>query len=185
MENASKAIIMAGGILIGIIIVTIFVYEMTSMSTTAKQYDAEMARTQVLDFNSKIEVYFGESYIGNTHIGTRELTAQEVATLYSYVYEWNYGGEGHPSDIVELHLTGEGSLGIDSLSRFSIVNGTFTKLPIETFLNQFSRIIQGDEGTRGERLKGQTDYYFRCANPIYREGDGRICSFTVQSVKRQ
>lgn len=160
MENASKALIMAGGILIGMIIVSLFVYEMSYMSTTARAYEEEMARTQVLEFNSRFESYAYDSE-GNDE----KLKAQDIVTLYNYVQEWNYGGElneGHPSDLVEINFTTGWDL---KLTFTNIENKNDT---IENFLVKYP----------------EDTYYFTCTNLKYREPEGRIYSLTIKCNKK-
>lgn len=78
MENAAKALIIAGGVLIGIIIASIFTYEMMHMSENARVYHEQLELTQITEFNSQFQKYAG-----------KELRAQDVVTIYNYVNEWN------------------------------------------------------------------------------------------------
>lgn len=160
MENASKALIMAGGILIGMLILALFAFEMSNMSITAKAYEEEMARTQVLEFNSRFESYAYDSE-GNDE----KLKAQQVVTLYNYVQEWNTGGEvneGHPSDIIDMKF----GTAWDLKNTFNnIQNKTET---IEEFLLKYP----------------ESEYYFTCTNLGYREPDGRIYTLTIKCVKK-
>lgn len=86
MENASKALIMAAGILIGLIIATLFSYEMISMSQTARTFQEEMNKKSIASFNNKFEQYLG-----------RSLTAQQVVTIYNYIQKINneFDGENY------------------------------------------------------------------------------------------
>lgn len=78
MENASKALIMAAGILIGVLIAALFSYEMMSVSESAKEHQKQMNLKMVTEFNANFSKYT-----------EKKLTAQEVATIYNYVSEWN------------------------------------------------------------------------------------------------
>ena len=79
MENASKALIIAAGMLIGIIIASIFTYEMVHMTQNAEVYQKNLENTKIVEFNTQFEKYANK---GN-------ITAQEVITIYNYVIEWN------------------------------------------------------------------------------------------------
>ena len=57
MENATNGLIMAGSVLIGVIVLSLFVYLFSSMGTTAKEFQEEMDRTSVLKFNEPFEKY--------------------------------------------------------------------------------------------------------------------------------
>jgi len=160
MENASKALIMAGGILIGMLIMALFVYEIMNVSITAEAYDEKMARTQVLEFNSRFESYAFDSQ-GNEE----KLKAQDVATIYNFVQEWNYGGElneGHPSDLVNIEFGSAWNL---RLKFTNIKNKTDT---IENFLVDYP----------------ESEYEFTLTNLHYREPDGRIDSFRISCNKK-
>lgn len=78
MENASKALLMAAGILIGLIIASLFTYEMISMSETGRTFQKQIDQSVITEFNTNFEKYVAKN-----------LTAQEVVTIYNYVQEWN------------------------------------------------------------------------------------------------
>lgn len=79
MENLSKALLMAGGMLIGILIASLFVYEMLYFSGKAKEYYAEVEKVEVTKFNSEFEKYANKS----------EITAQDVVSISNYLRYWN------------------------------------------------------------------------------------------------
>ena len=57
MENASKALLMAGGILIALLILTLIVYLTTSTSRVANYQDERREAEQLSEFNRSYEVY--------------------------------------------------------------------------------------------------------------------------------
>ena len=64
MENASKALIIAGAILISIMIISLGVLLFTRMSSSAKNA-ANMDEQEVANFNSKITPYIGNNISGS------------------------------------------------------------------------------------------------------------------------
>ena len=64
MENASKALIIAGAILISIMIISLGVLLFTRMSSSAKNA-ANMDEQEIANFNSKITPYLGKSINGS------------------------------------------------------------------------------------------------------------------------
>ena len=78
MENASKALLIAAGVLIGLIIASIFVYEMVVMSENGRVYHEEIERVQVQEFNARFQKYSGKI-----------LDAQDVVTIMGFIDEWN------------------------------------------------------------------------------------------------
>ncbi len=57
MENASKALVIAASILIGLILLAIFFYELSYVSSTTKEINANMKRKEILEFNTQFEAY--------------------------------------------------------------------------------------------------------------------------------
>ena len=64
MENASKALIIAGSILIAIIIISLGIVVFNNMSGSV-QRNADLTEQQIASFNSKITPYLGESVSGS------------------------------------------------------------------------------------------------------------------------
>ena len=64
MENASKALIMAGSILITIIIISLGIMIFKNMSNSVNK-EASLTKQQIAAFNSKISPYLGESVSGS------------------------------------------------------------------------------------------------------------------------
>ena len=64
MENASKALIMAGAILIAIMIISLGILIFSKMGGSAKEM-ANMDEQEIAAFNSKITPYIGESVSGS------------------------------------------------------------------------------------------------------------------------
>ena len=145
MENASKALIMAGGILIGVIILTIFSYEMIFVGDISNNYERILAKSQAEEFNSQFEIFVSNE---------KKATAQEIATLYNFIYEWNYGESGHPNDIVKMEFKGTE---LSNFFRGSEPDKELRTDPdiIEKFLMKYS----------------DKKYYFRCTDIKYKAGD--------------
>lgn len=57
MENASKALLMAGGVLIAILILSLLVYMATTTSRLAEAQDEKTLAQQTAAFNSEYEAY--------------------------------------------------------------------------------------------------------------------------------
>lgn len=82
MENASKALIMAAGILIGILIASLFAYEMIEMTRVGKAYKQEIDQKNIDEFNARFAKYLGV-----------DLKAQDVVTLMGFIDEYNNQNE--------------------------------------------------------------------------------------------
>lgn len=123
MENASKALIMAGAILIAIIVISLGVLVFRNMSATVRQ-EANLDKQKKVAFNSKISPYLGENVSGsqlNTLVqlirtinatakfedekitvnGSREVTRYETGRFYKVEGKYNSMGL-----ITEITVTG-------------------------------------------------------------------------------
>ena len=69
MENASKALLMAGGILIAILIIALLVKSFTSVSTFQKSKLTEEEQAQLVAFNEQYTKYLGQ-YVYGTEVRT-------------------------------------------------------------------------------------------------------------------
>lgn len=76
MENASKALLMAGGILVGIIILSLMVTLFSSASIMTKEYDESRLNESVQRFNANFIKYVG-----------KDLTIHDVVTISNFAIE--------------------------------------------------------------------------------------------------
>ena len=79
MENASKALLIAGGVLIGILVLTFFVYIYQQMTGDAQEIYTALDRPEVSNFNQKFLNYEGRD----------DLTIQEVVTIVNMAKDNN------------------------------------------------------------------------------------------------
>lgn len=79
MENATKALLIAGAVLIAIIMISIAVYLYSLYSGQADQYSAIISDTELQKFNSKFDVY----------LGRENITAQEIVSVVNLAKEYN------------------------------------------------------------------------------------------------
>lgn len=77
MENASKAIIMAGGILIAIIIVTVLVIVFSSISDVYSEEGMSLTAEQLEEYNRKFSTY------------DKSLYGSELLSLANLVHDYN------------------------------------------------------------------------------------------------
>ena len=57
MENASKALLMAAEVLIGVLILSLAVYLYVSFGTTAAEVNEQNTQKQLVQFNTQFTVY--------------------------------------------------------------------------------------------------------------------------------
>ena len=63
MENASKALLMAAGVLTGILIISLGVYLFANFGGTSSQIHANIEQNQIEQFNSQFTTYVGKDNV--------------------------------------------------------------------------------------------------------------------------
>lgn len=86
MENASKALLIAGGVLIAILLLTLFAYLFGQMAeSTSNIYDT-LNQSEIAEFNQQFFNYEGR---GLGSLVDKPLTIQDVATLINLAQDNN------------------------------------------------------------------------------------------------
>lgn len=75
MENASKALLMAGGVLIAILIMSVLVITFQKTGNVSKSYDKSVSQEEITKFNTNFTKYLG-----------KDLTIHEVVTICNFAY---------------------------------------------------------------------------------------------------
>lgn len=79
MENATKALLIAGGVLISIMVILAGIYLHSVLSEQSAQYKDIISATELEKFNSKFNVY----------IGRKNITAQEIISAVNLAKEYD------------------------------------------------------------------------------------------------
>lgn len=79
MENATKALLIAGGILISMIVILVGVYLHSILSKQSAEYKEVISTTELEKFNSKFNVY----------LGRENITAQELVSIVNLAKEYD------------------------------------------------------------------------------------------------
>jgi len=77
MENASKALLLAGGVLIGLIVISIGVYLFNSYRENAISYNKQMQATEIRKFNVNFTNFEGRT----------DITIHEIITLTNFAIQ--------------------------------------------------------------------------------------------------
>lgn len=85
MENASKALVMAGGVLIGILILSLAAYLFVDLGATSSEITAQNEQKQITAFNSKFTSF--EEYKDKD--GKWQITIYNIISLAGYANENN------------------------------------------------------------------------------------------------
>lgn len=93
MENASKALIMAATILLGLLLVTVFVNVFKAGASVNENYDQSQRTAQLELYNAKFEDF-----------NVKENTIMDVITVANHAYSINAADEYNPSTAIEIIL---------------------------------------------------------------------------------
>ena len=116
MENATKALIMAGGILLALIILAAFTYLMGQMSITAKEQDRVKLLEQVSEFNKQYEAYERNLLRGvdiasvcnkansNNMINERKEIEEEIRVYVTFIQDWDDKAKDIKHDMTEFNF---------------------------------------------------------------------------------
>ena len=84
MENASKALLMAAGILMGILVLSLAVFLFANFGSTSSQIRSDITSNQLTQFNTQFTIYAGRD----------DITIYDIISLDRYVKENNEYYEG-------------------------------------------------------------------------------------------
>lgn len=93
MENASNALIMAGGVLIGVLIISLAVYLFVDFGSTSADINKQVEEQHLVQFNSKFLVYEDVN-------GDKGLTIYDAITVGGFAQQNNeyYGDDDTNND---------------------------------------------------------------------------------------
>lgn len=150
MENASKALLMAGGVLIGILILTLAVYLFLSFGAQSKEIHAQITANQLTQHNAKYNIYSGRNDVTIYDIVSVANQAKENNDYYqSY-------GEFTNAYKVAISLRGIGTSSTDNAQELSDAKK--------------QELIQNYSGVNSE---GELANLFSCIDVEYHES-GRV-----------
>ena len=79
MENASNALIMAAGVLIGILILSLAVFLFSDFGATTREINSKMEEKQLSEYNAQYTVY----------VGRKDVTIYDIITIVNLAKENN------------------------------------------------------------------------------------------------
>ena len=154
MENASKAIFLAAGMLIAIIIISIGVYLFAAFGGTSKNIQEQIDGRVLAEFNNNFEKYYG-----------KKCTIHDIISLVSFAKKNNQDLELTDTDInspyyVSIYIA---NLSGSSYNNKNLTLSNFNENNYIDLLNNYSvKYITNDEG----KTFGETQY-FTCTGIQY------------------
>lgn len=89
MENATKALLIAAGVLMGMLILSLGVYLYYSLGSYVSTTQEQMESNALNKFNNQFLKYNNIQMIGNTEVEAFEIDFQDVITAANIAYENN------------------------------------------------------------------------------------------------
>ena len=124
MENASKALIIAGAILISILLISVGIMIMNSTSGIQDQMGAQMSATEVQTFNAQFTPYMGN---GKTAAQVRSLFEAVTSSNANNAYKVSMKFD--TTDLITVDTSGKATItsnasttlaGLDKSKRYTI-----------------------------------------------------------------
>lgn len=78
MENATKALLIAAGLMIGVILISLFVYMYSNTISMQEAYEKNREADRITKINTSFTVYNGR----------KDITAQEIVTVFNLAQEY-------------------------------------------------------------------------------------------------
>lgn len=164
MENASNALLMAAGVLVGILLVSTIVVSFSGASELAKTYDSKIFTDSLQAFNSNFEKYT----TSNTRL-------QEIITLANFVIDFNSKNEFEKTDSNYIHLIIQNSKGKDEE-----MDQKTEKQLIEYMKIKGNNFKLSDDG-QTEKVGVYQEYI--CKIIEYHKSTGRVNKIVFEKVK--
>ena len=101
MENASKALIMAAEILVGIMIISIGVYIFNMFAEFSQQRYQEIEDRQIAEFNERFYKYYGTTTNDFGKVVPIECTIHDIVSLANFAQKHNL-----ENDLIESQVSG-------------------------------------------------------------------------------
>lgn len=159
MENAAKALLIAGEVLIGIIILGILSLVFRKALLVRESYQERIDQQAVTTFNVEFQKYLTND--------TKKLYSEDVVSLINRVCDWN-SDEGH--DIIKLEV--------------NLLNGA--KIIVERSINSVGTALTFSEKNFLTKYKLEdnnntvppSEYKFKC-EMTYNGENGKVDTITV------
>ena len=198
MENASKALIIAGGVLIGVLILTSFVLVFRSAAKTNQNYDEEQSARQLELYNSQFEVY-----------NKSDNTIIDLLSVINLAYDTNVSSNYDKQNSVDITIQANSlyfmlknsdkikknkilkssseNIGMNSIdenniiSIYKLTNSNFSDLEIDkTGSLKDDTLLMSRLSNDGKTI---FKYLFKCTGVTYHTINGKIESMKFQMTK--
>ena len=175
MENASKALMMAAGVLIGMMILSLGVYLYYSLGTYITSNQERMDSNELNKFNTQFIKYINCKSDGTQEF---ELTIHDVVTVANLAYENNkkYNLTSTTEDYDESTFYVTVNADILELTDTSLSNTERTGKHLERNIDKFSDEILANNNSIYNK------YMCKPEDIVYSNITGRVCSINFTKI---
>lgn len=175
MENASKALLMAATVLVGVLLASLGVYLFTIFGSFSSDTSKKLTQKNIDEFNAQFIKY--ESYQDENGIWKNTCRAQDIVSIANVARENNNKYDYTTADETKgyYYVKVIVKQGAHTISNFE----TSTLDEYKDFLKQYS----GEE--KIDSVTGKTYYdifYFKCTDIIINPDTKRVCSVTFEQL---
>ena len=147
MENASKALLIGGGVLIAILILSIGVYLFVTYGQIGETYEQNLTSGEIKKFNSNFIKFEGRDNI----------KAQEIVTLYKFIKSYN-----EKNDLTT------------SITVLTVENASGSKIPNSSNSLTETDLVEFIEKNSNNSSDSDKIIYFECTQLKYNENTGMV-----------
>ena len=90
MENATKALLISGGILIAMLVISIGIVLFSNYRDVGSSYQQQLSATQIQKFNANFTKFEGRN----------DIIIQEIVSLANFVKDYNTDNEGKEIEVI-------------------------------------------------------------------------------------
>ena len=176
MENASNALLIAAGVLIGIMILSIAVFLFVNFSSISRDAQSTITANQLQEFNAKFSIYENR----------KDLTIYDVITVANLAKQNNY--EYSASNVFDTEYKVTVMFDEDKDNNFENSNGdkvcennfqTGTVDNYQLLIGKYNEVYkQGDSLSSGKEI-GDLKYNFKIGNISYNSTNGRVQTIKI------
>ena len=156
MENASKALLMAGGVLVGLLVLSLAVYLFVTFGANAKEIRDEIDSTQLTKFNANFNIYADRNDITIYNIISLVNLAKENNDYYkdNLNYKTDY--------VIDISLY-DGGVAVKMNADKDGFPDQFTSVEKQNLIKKYSTVT----------TDGEIEHKFKCKSISY-HSSGRI-----------
>lgn len=154
MENASKALLMAAGVLMGILVLSLAVFLFANFGSTSSQIRSDITSNQLTQFNTQFTIYAGRD----------DITIYDIISVANLAKENNNNYSSYSDYQIQVAI-----IGISNNFQNS------SEEDIKKAMNDYSDVISDENGRTVIKSK------FKCENITYHE-NGRVATIKFKKI---